>query len=136
MISTHASAARLALAFAGLVAAGAVHADGMDDGYDPRVAHEECDQNQDGLVDRGEFHQRIVEVFYHADSNKDGYLSEAEVRNALPRPKNAKGADANKDGRISLYEFLEDRFALFEDVDGDKNARLSQSEVVEAWEAE
>jgi len=45
---------------------------------DARTAHAETDENHDGNIDREEFHHRQVDVFYHADTDKDGSLSEAE----------------------------------------------------------
>ena len=33
----------------------------------------------DGFVDRREFHSRMVEIFYLADTDKDGYLTRVEL---------------------------------------------------------
>ena len=50
--------------------------------HDPRVAFAETDSNHDGFVDHEEYHVRIVEVFYAADTNKDGFLTPDEMKAA------------------------------------------------------
>jgi len=85
------------------------------------------DRNSDGFIDRGEFHQRMVELFYFADGDRDGRLVPAE----LPRvDKGAfSGADRNGDGVLSLTEFTEARAVDFGQVDADGDGLLSRAEV-------
>ena len=101
---------------------------------DPRVAFAETDQNGDGRVDREEFHHRMVEIFFHGDRDKDGFMTPAELAGAVEFPKDFDGADRDADGRISLYEFIQVRFATFDEVDVDHDGLLSVEEVVEAYQ--
>ena len=38
------------------------------------------DKNGDGRIDREEYHQRMTEVFFFIDANKDGSLTLAELK--------------------------------------------------------
>jgi Ca2+-binding EF-hand superfamily protein len=85
------------------------------------------DRNSDGFVDRGEFHQRMVELFFFADADQDGRLVPAE----LPRvPPGVFGnADRNGDGALSLAEFTEARAIDFGQADVNRDGLLSRVEV-------
>jgi len=102
---------------------------------DPRAAFAETDENKDGRIDREEFHHRVVEIFYFADVDKDGYLSREELIAGTMFPEDFANADTNGDGRISLYEFAKVRFASFDKVDADHDGVLSVEEVVATYEA-
>ena len=102
--------------------------------HDPRAAFDETDENDDGRIDREEFHHRMVEIFFHGDRDKDGHMTTAELAGAVEFPKDFDGADRNADGRISLYEFVQVRFATFDEVDTDHDGLLSLEEVVSAFE--
>jgi Ca2+-binding EF-hand superfamily protein len=102
--------------------------------YDPRKAHAEADANGDGGVDRAEFHSRMVEVFFFADADRDGFMTWPELEAAVAFPDDFRGADADKDGRISLYEFVRVRFADFDTVDSNHDGLLSVEEVVVVYE--
>jgi Ca2+-binding EF-hand superfamily protein len=119
---------------AALVAAGSVAlaADAAPK-HDPRQAFKESDTGNDGVVDHEEFQIRIVEVFYFADANKDGYLDEKELA-VLAFPEDFKAQDRDANGRVSLREFLRVRFADFEKVDTNEDGVLEVDEVVTAWE--
>ena len=101
---------------------------------DPRVAFAETDENGDGRVDREEFHHRMVEIFFHGDRDKDGFMTPAELAGAVEFPKDFDGADRDADGRISLYEFIGVRFGTFDEVDTDHDGVLSLQEVVDAFQ--
>jgi hypothetical protein len=65
------------------------------------------DKNKDGRIDREEFHQRMTEVFFFADVDKDGQLTFAElVVVATVDPETFKRADRDGSGKLSLYEFM------------------------------
>ena len=101
---------------------------------DPRAAFAETDENADGRVDREEFHHRMVEIFFHGDRDKDGYMTDAELAGAVEFPKDFAKADRDGDDRISLYEFIQVRFATFDEVDTNHDGVLSVEEVVEAFD--
>jgi Ca2+-binding EF-hand superfamily protein len=102
--------------------------------YDPRKAHAEADANGDGGVDRAEFHSRIVEVFFFADSDRNGFMTRAELEKSVAFPDDFRDADSDGDGRISLYEFVRVRFADFDTVDSNRDGLLSVDEVVVVYE--
>jgi hypothetical protein len=114
--------------------AASTRADAPKPGYDPRAAHAEADLDGDGQIDRHEFHLRMVEVFFHADSDKGGFLKPEELNKATVLDESFSGADRDRDGRISLYEFIEYRFHAFDEADTDSNGRLSVEEVVAVFE--
>jgi len=78
------------------------------------------DKNKDGRIDREEFHQRMTEVFFFADVDKDGQLTFAELA-AVTKvdPEAFKRADRDGGGKLSLYEFI---YVIHRDFDAaDKN---------------
>src|SRR5262245_57986577 len=100
-----------------LVAAGSpTYAADANPKPDPAQAIKETDTNGDGVIDHEEYHVRIVEVFYFADVNKDGYLDETELER-LRFPEDFKDDDKDANGRVSLREFLRVRFADFPRTD-------------------
>ena len=103
--------------------------------HDPKAAHAQADKNGDGYIDRREFHLRMVEVFYHADVDKTGFLAPAELNKATVFEEDFSEADGNGDGKISLYEFIEYRFDDFDEVDTDSNGLLSVQEVVASFKS-
>lgn len=111
----------------------AAHRASAEQAYDPRAAFAETDKNKDGEIDLGEFHARLVEVFYRADTNKDGFLS-VEEYSRLPYPYEFKAADVDGDGRLSLHEFVRIRYKQFQAADKNDDAELSVDEVVDAFE--
>jgi Ca2+-binding EF-hand superfamily protein len=79
------------------------------------------DKNKDGRIDREEFHQRTIEVFFFADADKDGYLTVGEIEAVVSiAPEAFKRADRDGNGKLSLYEFT---YAMHRDFDAaDRNA--------------
>ena len=78
------------------------------------------DKNKDGRIDREEFHQRMTEVFFFADVDKDGQLTYAElVAVSKVDLETFKRADRDGNGKLSLYEFM---YVIHRDFDAaDKN---------------
>jgi Ca2+-binding EF-hand superfamily protein len=101
--------------------------------YDPRQAFAETDTNHDGRIDLAEFHERIVDVFYFTDTNKDGFLSPEEYAR-LPFSGSFTVADINGDGKLSLHEFVAVRFHQFLAADANHDCELSLEEVIAAYE--
>jgi Ca2+-binding EF-hand superfamily protein len=85
------------------------------------------DRNSNGFIDKGEFHQRMVELFFFADTDRDGRLVPAELRGVPAEV--FRGADRNSDGSLSLIEFTEARAVDFGQVDRDGDGLLSRQEV-------
>ncbi len=102
--------------------------------HDPRVAHQETDTNSDGQIDRAEFHARMVEIFFHGDRDKDGYMVWAELEAVVALPDDFRGADSNGDGRYSLHEFIRVRFDDYDAVDTDRDGLLSVKEVADVFD--
>lgn len=89
-------------------------------------AHARADRNGDGVVDRREFHERMVDVFYFLDADKDGGLTSAEVKKVTPE---AFGrADRNGDGKLQMQEFLDARAMDFDAADANDDAVLDPTE--------
>jgi len=101
--------------------------------YEPREAHAKADKNGDGLVDRREFHVRMVEIFYHDDANKDGFLVPEELEK-INEDMVFAPADRNHDGKLTMSEYIDQRFEAFEAADVDSDGGLSVQEVIDAWE--
>src|SRR5262249_24343050 len=63
------------------------------------------DLNGDGRLDRAEFQEWMVDVFFERDQGKKGYLSVDDVRGAMtPAVFNAMNRKGN--GKLTLPEFL------------------------------
>jgi hypothetical protein len=116
------------------LAAAASFADEPAKPHDPRAAFSETDKNKDGKIDREEFHQRVMEIFFFGDTDKDGYLTQAELVATVVFPEDFEAADRNADGRYSYPEFVQVRFVTFDEVDSDDDGLLSVEEVVTAYE--
>ncbi len=85
------------------------------------------DTNGDGRIDREEFQQWMVDVFYHHDKSHKGYLVLADVQGAM-RPEAFKAANRKGDGKLTLPEFLNTVFQDFEAADVNKNGALTIEE--------
>lgn len=103
-------------------------------GYDPRAAFAETDTNHDGAIDHQEFIERMTEVFYRADADKDGKLTAVEVTATLVETSNLSKADSNKDGSLTLHEFMRARMKDYQQVDTNGDGLLEIDEVVSAYE--
>lgn len=117
--------------FAGLLAAAsalpAVHAPAQETSASD-FATSDLDRN--GTVDRQEYRRRMVEVFYFADTNKDGMVTMEELVVVGPVDSKAfANADKNGDGRLTLQEFVEYRMIDFDRADTDNDGKLSPAEV-------
>jgi hypothetical protein len=82
------------------------------------------DRNGDGSIDQGEFYDRMVELFYFADRNRDRVLVPAEADGVT--------ADRNDDGRLSLSEFTGARVIDFNQADSNRDGLLSRDEAAAA----
>ena len=112
---------------------GASLASGDSVDYEPREAHAKADKNGDGQVDRLEFHIRMVEIFYHDDADKDGFLVPKELEK-INEEVVFEPADRNRDGKLTMSEYIDQRFEAFEEADVNSDGGLSVQEVIDAWE--
>ena len=79
------------------------------------------DLNGDDRIDIEEYRNRITEVYFFLDVNKDGKLTVVEIQRSIPNLDAAviDNADVNGDTIITIYEF---RYVLYKDFDAmDKN---------------
>jgi EF-hand domain pair len=90
-----------------------------------------ADKNHDGLVDLQEYNQRLTEVFFFADTDKDGKLSWEEIHAVVvdADPQRFKAADTDGDGKLSLSEFLYALDIDFIKADTNHDGVLDQEEV-------
>jgi Ca2+-binding EF-hand superfamily protein len=94
-----------------------------------RQQFQETDRNNDGKIDREEFHRRSVELFYFLDKDRKGYLVLVDVKGLTAE--DFTTADRTADGKLTLDEFLNARFRHFEvaDTNGDGVLTLQEVEV-------
>ena len=102
--------------------------------YDVRAAFLEADSNKDGEIEIGEFYDRLVDIFYLGDVNKDGYLDPTEYDAVVVIHEDFTAVDRDKDGRISRKEFVRSRLPLFRAADKNDDGVLSLDEVVQMYE--
>ena len=103
--------------------------------YDPHQAFVESDKNKDGFIEMSEFVERLNDVYYLGDANKDGKLSKEEYDAVVVIREDFSKVDKNGDGVISESEFVAARVPLFEQSDKDKDGKLSEDEIKAAYQA-
>ena len=103
--------------------------------YDPHKAFKEADKNKDGAIEMSEFYERITDVFFIGDTNKDGKLSKDEYDAVVVTRTDFVTVDKNGDGFVSESEFIATRIPLFEQADKNKDGKLSEDEVTSMYEA-
>jgi hypothetical protein len=86
------------------------------------------DKNGDAKIDRAEFQEWMVDVFFHMDKNHKGYLVFEDVQDVMSA-KTFKAYDKNGDGKIMLQDFLNSVFKDFEGADVNKNGALTMEEI-------
>jgi Ca2+-binding EF-hand superfamily protein len=88
------------------------------------------EKNGDNRIDRGEYHERMTEVFFFMDTDKDGQLTISELR-AVEEVDPQRFAAADRDGNhsLSLYEFLNALNKDFEAADKNSDGTLDMEEL-------
>ncbi|MCG8542571.1 MAG: EF-hand domain-containing protein [Alphaproteobacteria bacterium] len=94
---------------------------------DPAKAFTVTDRNGDGRIDRGEFHDRMTELFFFADRDRNQRLTPNELPGVAADALAA--ADRNGDGGLDLVEFTGARALDFDAADTDRDGQLSREEV-------
>jgi hypothetical protein len=107
-------------------------ADELPPPHDPRAAHAATDRDHNGEIDRDEFEQRMIHIFYFADVDRDGFVTIGQLT-VFDEKLLFDFADVDSDSRISLSEFLIVRFEDFREADGDGSDTLSVEEIVEKF---
>lgn len=90
-----------------------------------------CDKNGDNRIDRKEYSVRLTDVFFFADTDKNGSLEMKEILTAVPDadPERVKSADANGDGKFDLRELQNALSKDFERADRNGDGVLDGDEV-------
>ena len=82
------------------------------------------DLNGEGRLDRAEFQEWMVDVFFERDQGKKGYLSIDDVRGAMtPELFNAMNRKGNR--KLALPEFLNALFQDFQVMDTDRDGSIT-----------
>jgi Ca2+-binding EF-hand superfamily protein len=120
---------RAGLLVAAIGFAGAVQA------YDVKAAFDETDGNDDGLIEIDEYFDRLIEIYFHGDADKNGTLSPEEFARAVVINEPFAEVDRNGDGKLDRREFVRARLPIFLSTDSDKDGALSMAEVEAALAA-
>jgi Ca2+-binding EF-hand superfamily protein len=102
--------------------------------YDVEAAFAETDTNKDGLIEIDEFFDRLVEIYFHGDSDKNGTLSREEFAKAVVVAQEFASVDRNGDAVVDRREFVRARLPVFMQADSDRDGALSLAEVKAALE--
>ena len=117
-----------------LVALGAFAASAQQaPAYDVKAAFAQTDQNKDGAIEIDEFYDRLVDIFFLGDVNKDGFLSEPEFVAVVVIKEDFTQVDKSGEGKLSRQEFVSARLPHYIAIDTDKNGSLSLAEVEAAF---
>ncbi|MBW2715381.1 MAG: EF-hand domain-containing protein [Deltaproteobacteria bacterium] len=122
----------ISLLMLALLAPASGWADELPPPHDPRAAHAATDRDHNGEIDRDEFEQRMIHIFYFADVDRDGFVTIGQLM-VFDEKLLFQSADVDNDSRISLSEFLIVRFEDFREADTDGSDTLSVKEVVEEF---
>lgn len=83
------------------------------------------DRNADKQVDRQEFNIQEMEIFYHNDANRDGFLV---VEETIMSQASFASIDDDKDGKVSGFEFIDSKLTDFDTIDSNSNGIVSPDE--------
>lgn len=95
--------------------------------FDAKKWVKEHDHDGNGMIDREEFHQAVVEAFFFRDKDKKGYLTITELTEASPEV--LKAVARKESGRISLREYVNALFKDFEAADTNHDGMLTVEEI-------
>ncbi len=88
------------------------------------------DKNGDHRIDREEYNQRMTDVFFFADTDKDGKLTITEIQVFEEiDPQRFVAADRDDSQTLSIYEYLNALHNDFETADTDKDGTLDMEEL-------
>jgi len=115
----------LTLGFLGTLALAQTVIQGQGDWKERFHAH---DSNKDGRIDRAEFQEWMIDVFYFRDKDHKGYLVLEDVRGVMTA-ETLKAINRKGDGKLSLQEFLNATFQDFAAADVNQNGSLTMEEI-------
>ena len=98
------------------------------EGLDEKEQFKAHDLNGDGRLDRAEFQEWMVDVFFARDQGKKGYLAIDDVRGAMT-PQVFNAMNRNGDGKLSLPEFLNALFQDFQAIDTGRDGSITIEEI-------
>ena len=97
---------------------------------DPAATMGLADRNGDRKIDREEYNQRMTEVFYFADVDKDGNLTIVELAAVEPvDPQAFQNADKDGNGKLTLGEFLYAVHIDFYTADTNRDGTIEMQEL-------
>ena len=89
-----------------------------------------ADKNSDDRIDREEYHQRMTEVFFFADTDKDGSLTITEIQAVADvDPQVFKAADKDGTQSLSIYEYQYVLHKDFEVADRNNDGTIDMTEL-------
>lgn len=86
------------------------------------------DLNGDGRIDRAEFQEWMIDVFFQRDQGKKGYLTIEDVRGAMT-PEIFKAMNQKGDGKLWLPEFLNALFLDFQAIDTGRDGSITVEQI-------
>jgi hypothetical protein len=89
------------------------------------------DINGDDRIDLEEYRDRITDVYFFLDTDKDGKLTVIEIQRSYPNldPAVIGKADADGDTVITIYEFRYVLYKDFEVMDKNRDGSLDKQEM-------
>jgi Ca2+-binding EF-hand superfamily protein len=89
-----------------------------------------ADRNQDGSIDRVEFHAIMTDVFFFIDVDKDGGVTLAEIQRIYAQvdPNKFQTADLDRDGKLNMHEYQSAVSVDFAEVDKDTSGVITVRE--------
>ncbi|MFN5511692.1 MAG: EF-hand domain-containing protein [Burkholderiales bacterium] len=101
-----------------------------------RSSFTQADLNNDGKIGLDEFHKDIVRGFHALDFDRDGSITDADIRSLPDRAhvraleRMLRRADADKDGKLSFSEVVKVRMSDFDAADTDNDSMISLAEAL------
>jgi Ca2+-binding EF-hand superfamily protein len=86
------------------------------------------DSNGDGRIDRAEFQEWMVDVFFQRDQGRKGYLTIDDVRGSMT-PEVFKALNRRGDGKLWLPEFLNALFEDFRAIDAGREGSITVDQI-------
>lgn len=86
------------------------------------------DGNADGRIDRAEFQEWMVDVFFQRDRGKKGYLTIDDVQDAMT-PEVFRALSRKGDGKLWLPEFLNALFQDFQAIDTGREGSVTVAQI-------